>query len=642
MATATQTTGVGSPISEINYQSGLPAIAQFLQTLIGQQVKETSSGTKGEAGTSTTSISGDRAALDALLQKFMNPDQAGLENLVQMLFQDAAAKVPELTTQFANATGTRVTNNSMLASSMAKMNTDLTRTIAQQVLQQQQQNMANATAVAGKIADTTKTQTTSDNKTTSTASTGEKTSAPNLSLKNNPIGTMAPFATMLGGWLLNKYGKTQSPGATAGADTAFDGNAVANQFENLGLATNAPMMDTGAALEMAAPAVAAPLALPAEVATAIPVSSPLSGFDLAETAIPAGELNFDVDFGGDLFSGMGDYGGFDIMDPNVDWFSEFGGVFADGGQAGRTRNKNYVGSTPDQAPATVSGTPSIRVIPSIVAPSVAAPAMTAAIDAPAAQASAAPRMVIPAAAELPAGSATASAGPSFSGLGDTPASSALANMGINFGVGQAVKAAGLSSGLGFNVGPIGFDPLSMGISFLVSSLINKRDETKTPTFGLQANGTNVNVTQDNYMQGFGPLWQELTSVLNSSLYDPAKLQTLAGPKAVGSTPQATAANLFKSVDSARVGNFDMNWFNDWSSRADAAVGRNTPAAPQQDISYGDGGIIKGKGGPTADRIPIRVSADEYVLPADVVRAITPEVLDDLVASLHMPAKGGTH
>ncbi len=54
------------------------------------------------------------------------------------------------------------------------------------------------------------------------------------------------------------------------------------------------------------------------------------------------------------------------------------------------------------------------------------------------------------------------------------------------------------------------------------------------------------------------------------------------------------------------------------------------------IEYGDGGIVRGPGGPTDDRVgPVALSNTEYVLPGDTVEAVGgPEVLDAIRAKTH--------
>lgn len=167
---------------EIPFQSQLPNIIDLAKYVGGTKATET--------GTATTT--GQTAPLEALLANVNDPNN--LLALVQLLFSQGAAQVPGLTSQYANATGTRVDNNSMLASSLAQLNQTLAQSIAQSVVAQQQ---GVALPAAAKIADANKVQTT----------TGAKTTQPRSLLSS---------AGSIGGGLLigsaaNKLGKKLFP-----------------------------------------------------------------------------------------------------------------------------------------------------------------------------------------------------------------------------------------------------------------------------------------------------------------------------------------------------------------------------------------------------------------------------------------------
>lgn len=55
-------------------------------------------------------------------------------------------------------------------------------------------------------------------------------------------------------------------------------------------------------------------------------------------------------------------------------------------------------------------------------------------------------------------------------------------------------------------------------------------------------------------------------------------------------------------------------------------------------NYKSGGEINGPGTGTSDSIPVNLSDGEYVLPADVVKALGVDTLDSIVSRIHKPAK----
>jgi hypothetical protein len=61
---------------------------------------------------------------------------------------------------------------------------------------------------------------------------------------------------------------------------------------------------------------------------------------------------------------------------------------------------------------------------------------------------------------------------------------------------------------------------------------------------------------------------------------------------------------------------------------------------QLDEAIDGAGLISGPGTPTSDSIPIRTSVDEYIIPADVTRQLTPGFFDQLLRVFHTPVAGG--
>ena len=68
-----------------------------------------------------------------------------------------------------------------------------------------------------------------------------------------------------------------------------------------------------------------------------------------------------------------------------------------------------------------------------------------------------------------------------------------------------------------------------------------------------------------------------------------------------------------------------------SAAAKRLMGVSRPAP-----RFRDGGLVRGPGTPTSDSVDAKLSRDEFVLPADTVRAVGIKSLRDLVASTHAP------
>jgi hypothetical protein len=62
----------------------------------------------------------------------------------------------------------------------------------------------------------------------------------------------------------------------------------------------------------------------------------------------------------------------------------------------------------------------------------------------------------------------------------------------------------------------------------------------------------------------------------------------------------------------------------------------TPGGVGANVHTGEG-KVKGPGTPISDSVPARLSRDEYVLPADVVKLIGVDTLDEIVKKHHVPA-----
>ncbi len=644
-------TGVGSPASEINWSSSLPAIAQLLMPLLGKSGTTTAS--TSERSTSSANID----PLVALLAQMQGQTPQALEALVGQLFAQGAAKVPELTAQFANATGTRPSNNTMLAQSLSGLNSNLAQTIAQYAVQQQNANNQIAATAGGKIADATKSTATDTNKSV--------TENAGVNLKNNPALSMGLPLSLLGGFLLNKYGKSQSAGTPGSGPAGASGvsSTSGGETPDLGLFNNPPLSApsfsgtfdpslSGFATQSASGAQSFPIsgapdiqAMPLITDTptfsgtfdpTLPSALPSVSFSGAfDPTLPAA-TGFDSSayFSGSFDPSLG--AGLDFASPfflpEAD-LTDFLG-FASGGSTVRNKNQIDRGSvTPASA---------VNIFPAQVAAQMPASA------APAAQTQAVTEAASPAARTVVPGAATSFAG-SPSGAG-ADGIDQLLEAGSQAFASKAI-GSGLVSGFGLESpalsGMIGFDPTSMLVSFAVSQVLKglfKENGPKPQEFYVQPSGTGIHLGQDNYLQGVDSFYGEAENYLNNSgIYDTAGLQQLSGHRQIYNSPSGTFAGLFRDAEPFRTGNFDNAWFQGFSDRLAQATqtGAYAPAPVVQDIAFASGGVVKSGSGPTADDNMIKVSKGEYILPADVVDYIGIDTLDNFVSTLHTPVNGGT-
>lgn len=189
----------------------LSPVLDFSKWLAGQKTTE--------QGTQNQVTQGQTMPLELLIAQMSDP--TNLSNLVASLFNAGASQVPVLTSQFANATGSRVTNNSMLSQSLAQLNTTLAQQIAQAAVQQQQ---AAATA-AGKLGET--------NKTSSASKSGSSTT--------KPASTGKSLATTAGGLALgtgiNKFGDILLKKAGLGSKSSTSNTTAKGSESNPPLVT---------------------------------------------------------------------------------------------------------------------------------------------------------------------------------------------------------------------------------------------------------------------------------------------------------------------------------------------------------------------------------------------------------------------
>ena len=220
----------------INYSS--PITGSLIQQLLGQQTS--TSGTQNTqqttAGSTTGTTSGSTnttssAELGPLLQAFsqasqgMTPEQ--LSSLVTSIFQEGAKQVPSLIGAYANATGSRASNNSAVSLAIDQLNKEMTTQAVQSLLNYNQGQSQTAANAAAQIANNTRsqqqTQQQSQNQNQNQVQTGstntQQTQQQTVSPKSTGLlaGGMGALSLLSKTGLLEKLGLGGKAGAAAGA-----------------------------------------------------------------------------------------------------------------------------------------------------------------------------------------------------------------------------------------------------------------------------------------------------------------------------------------------------------------------------------------------------------------------------------------
>lgn len=665
MTTESGTTGSGT-IPYITQSSGAGNIAFDLAKYIGG-TKSTETGSQ----TGTTSQTGDTAALEAILANINNPKN--LEALVQSLFSNAARQVPGLTAQFANATGTRVNHNTMLGSSLGLLNENLAQAISQAIVNQQKLSVD----AAGKIADVNKVQTTAQN------SSGTKATGPGSLGKAVGTGlavTGAGFAlNKLGDKALKKLGwlddpaspaaipSTASVGLGAPGVTGGTGGDIFTGGTEVGLSS--PSLDFGneAPLVSDPGVVVSPVMDPTEIpgvaldpgtsiiedTTSAPVSDgsefvgdiPVAGGedvstnlldDLFDGFADGGRISGNRSrvarpaTGGRPVRGYADGGGVQISDPTFARRDKFGtGSNVRGGPSGGERYSSAVGDYVPQQPHIIIN-----------------------VGSPAQQGDETGRGVGPT-----AGGDTTD--------GSDPALHADDGGSEEYSVDPELQGADDA-----NKGELeaGDDP--------ETDETGGFEHTVDPTMGLGILD-DAGPAPEPTFQGRPSLSAMALGALRGGapglLFELARSMLVKDAIAEATNPQPDSDTPDLDTDSEKLSNDPFNawWgnstFQQNSSQNDVAGENATTENAGTESSEGStgggggaahnygaainefadggsaGGIIKGKKvGKNVDNILIAAQADEYVLPADVVKYVGEDVLDDLVASIHTPVKTGTH
>lgn len=225
--------------SPINYNSALPGI---LQQLLGQSANTTTSGTSNTTtGGSTTGTSNvtTSAELGPLLQAFaqssqgMNPEQ--LTALIGSIFNEGANQVPAILGAYANATGSRTSNNSASRLALDELNRNLSTQAVQALLNYNSSSQQTAANTAAQIANNTRSQQTQQQNNTSQIQTGNTNQQQQQRQTVNP-GSSSLLAAGMGALslaknsgLLKALGLDSGPGSGAvkGVGTIAGGNSAA-------------------------------------------------------------------------------------------------------------------------------------------------------------------------------------------------------------------------------------------------------------------------------------------------------------------------------------------------------------------------------------------------------------------------------
>lgn len=601
----------------IQYQSALDGL---VKDLVGTKTSEnqgtTSTANTGSTATQAAQTTADPAAI-AALQTLLAQQQAaatpeGSAAQINQIFTQGAQQIPALTQAFANAVGSRSSNNSGLQLALGDLNTDLATKAAGVV----SANQAAAAGTAAQLANATKGSTATTSQTGTTANTGTTTSAKSTGANTGNaallagLGTAANAADKLG---FTKYLKDLVGGS--GDGTGGSGGFTLDLSNSFG----------GGNLGLEAPAAFSldPLQLRAEYGPDLSAALGTAGSAAGGLAGNTTDL-FNLDLSGllgdvgtgasDLFSGIGDsvssgVGG--AIDAIGSWFDDAGSWFADGGHVNvakiRAGNEARMASVPAKAPGYADGGPvtrnknnmgSLATAPGTGALN-ASPEQIAALTAPTPTTAAmtAPAKFVDTRGERPADQLTSQLGggaegngPTTGGPGGTPEQNAAMANAFGMSLATALATAAL--------GPVG--ALGMkGISAL----------TGTPTLP-------------------GAMMQQVVaSITGSGAGDNGSMGD-RGPGGSSGDSAAAAAG----ADAAGPGGHGGTA----GSGTGSGVGGGD-AGSSADGSYRDGGHINGPGTGTSDSIIARLSDGEFVISKDVVDAVGTDFLQKLQDTFHTPA-----
>jgi hypothetical protein len=693
MTEAVNAIGGQSPVAGINYSSPLPALMQLLQYMGGTKTAGSESGGSSTSGNATTNTTGQTDPLMALFMQSMDPNN--LSNLVSNLFAQGAAQVPGLTAQFANATGTRVDNNTMLAQSLAMLNQNLAQSIAQaQVQQQANVSVPAATQIAksNTTQNQQQVQATTQNKTsTSTTSPGNLKSA---------VGTGAAAAGA--GFLLNKFGDSilgkgkGAPGANTAA-VPVTPNLAATDY---GIA---PAQDFGNEAPLAGGTfVPASTNLGSNVVDVNPISDG-GGVDAAVPLdVGAPDAGSDVvDFGPDASDASIDAGvAQDVSDSFDSSEFDFSDFFADGGTVGlarpsnsriiiRGKNSYADGGEIDGMTTQPSGTTAVapvprnlpnfgpRLLPTTtgamnVIPHLEQspdPITTKAITVnPVAAGVGRNRNVLTKSGTVDAGTVDGTDADSpDSAAGNPGGTTAGSSLGAVGGMSGALGAAlggltgGLSAAVSMGLAAAAKGAVTNAIAASLTGTTSANNSAATDVAGAlgQANASDISAgfTGASGLSGTSTSVASADDVSGTASPSSVGMGSEEGSGFTGSAQEGATSSTtgLGGTESSSPDSSDSSSPDSADSSDSSSSGASDTGGGDSDGGGGDGG--GGDGGGEADggllkarkksdygidKMKINAMPGEYVLPVDVVDYIGKENIDDLVNLLHAPIRTGTN
>lgn len=620
------------------YESQLPQLLTSVQNMLGSK---------------TTTSQSSKGNTDALQQIFAQTSAGGkagtpeMMALIEAIFREGAAKVPELTTQFANSTGSRTAKNSGLNLALGDLNRQLSTTAAQAILQNQQANNQMATQAATGIANSDRTVTTG-------VAQGAKTN---------------PLLPILAGWGLNKLDKSKLFGGNASAAQA-NGFPVADDGTTAGINDMISSMNggggdiaaSGSGMDYTADLAAAASGLES-------LDSGLSDWMPDTSAVSAADsMDFSgsgMDLGGNLLEDVADFdfGGFDLG-------------FKDGGVIGGVNmnaNARREAEAMGTAPAAVSK------------PAAPAPAQTEAAK----SGNLAAQLLNYIKAKQGGGTGMADGGVvrnrNNMGVASRPAPLVNAVNGSPVAGNGAVKPATATG----TARPIRRpeDELQIGMSDGEGQTTSATDVTNGMTDASPAALGGLALTALGMFTGLSPVTSVIGRALDlpnmnplskavnavANMMSPAAPQGMDTPESIDGiegtmstvspqgNPMSTNPSFMASQDP--FSNASMGATSAASAASptagsdpgegDAAasgVGSGADAGmggPGSPGGWKNGGLVTGPGTGTSDSIPvasaqpggpkIKYSSGEYVIPEDVVRFWGTKRLDSMISAVHRPA-----
>jgi len=609
------------------------------------------------------------------------------------IFSQGAQQIPNLTAAFANAAGARSSNNSGLQLALTDLNEGLTRQAA--LLGQEQQKLSTDAAYRNSSLGLQASEINARMQMAAEAARAQL-AAQMAQLQRQPqtqtqetkkTGGIDPTAMMLGGFALNQANKGDWLGRILGTADKQDGS-------------NVPVFDASA--DWSAPELSAAPSLDATfgIDWQMPQAD-FNYFDPAAWSIPSIDANFGTDWGSSFtdyaapnydFSGSWDFGGLgdslsgiwdSFSDVGTDWGSSFdwfgadNWAFADGGQPARQRNRANMG-TPGTRMLSGVGNRDASLSPGLIAPinfpkmpQVQMPRQLPERPAPQQQQAQKPQAAArPAPRELKERDTQSSFTANPDNTGSPELSSAIkSGLGSYQALGPLRAPLGLPS-LGGVPGLVGAQNneqalraaavTMLGIAnpvlgLVASALIPKPKPPAPPPAAPQPPAA-VAAPPAQQAPAVDPAqqyawsdqwgWGSGNGNVNFSDRGPGGSSGDPAAAAGGATPYGPGGYESQDNDAPtrNTGRDNGGSFGGTNNSAGSGFGGSGPGPRGFAADGGQParGLIQGPGTGTSDSIKmpaISVSNGEYILSADVVKALGVETLDALQAAFHTPVNG---